>query len=59
MHLKNTITSGLNLITDKNAFVFNGRCYKQLEGAPVGSSVSELFAEIKLRPLETRGRLEL
>lgn len=50
--MKRSLKSGLYLVTESNVFTFNNRYYKQIKGAPMGWSISGLFAEFKLRRQE-------
>lgn len=49
-----TLKSAINLITQNNVFIFNGKFYRQIDRAPIGSSIFGLMAEIKLGPIENQ-----
>lgn len=43
----------LNMIQRSTFFQFNNKCYQQIEGSPMGSPLSPIFAEFVMRDLET------
>lgn len=42
----------VNLIVNSTFFKFNDKCYQQIDGTPMGSPISPIFAEFVMRDLE-------
>lgn len=52
--MKLTIKREHYLIIHNNFFMFCDKCYKQNHEAPMGFDISDLSAELALRPLEEK-----
>ena len=50
--IKQALKTANNLIINENYFQFNNTIYEQEEGVPMGSPMSDILVELKLRKLE-------